>query len=529
MKSLFCTLVFAACLLFISVSVSAQKVNVSLSQELKSGNAKAVADLIDGDDNTFYTIRFRNETKGNFLIAEKFEKTKLTSLGVKEVTLGKDVIKINNVLYAQNNIYVFTTSQLKNKTTLECQKISFINGDKINLKTLVTVDSVRANDIDFFINGNMSKTRFLIATSYIPVHDSIFYTKFIAIDPLKMDLVWTKSARERFSGPGFLGLYLDNNENIFYARTDSMDNKMSKIGIFPGPPRIATSLALDVNFHREFAFPLEKGVYATDICFYETEKNELLLSGFVLNGIYDEGTAPGNGIYAIRIDNGISMDVNNFFFKSTVVKMFDLEVSNSSIENKKPNEDKYKMEEIIKASDHYFLLGQKYKVEKSNKKDSVRNFYSNFEYKNIVVTRLDLKTGSIDWIKSIPCRISIESIDPVRTFSGLSTGKGIAIFYDENMLNKSAESDVVRTDRKIEAMNINSESSLHAGIVGVKSDIKIEFVMHNEYNPIQRFLTSYDPFYQEKKLDFFVAHGNELIQYRKESGTERLIKLTIKD
>src|SRR5882724_13232814 len=94
---------------FLIAMVAKSQVQYVAGPELDNDRDNKMNRMLDGDDKSFYSYRIRSRGRGTSYYVEKYDKNKLVPAWSKEIIMGDDNVRtrINNVLYAQSNVYVF--------------------------------------------------------------------------------------------------------------------------------------------------------------------------------------------------------------------------------------------------------------------------------------------------------------------------------------------------------------------------------------------------------------------------------------
>src|SRR5689334_9396260 len=229
--------VFAA----LAQPLHAQDVKITNGPALENDVDIQMNRLIDGDAASFYAYRVRSKGRGTSFYVEKYNKETMNKDFSREIDMGEGRVKLEDVLYAKGNVYVFTRmyDKVGDKMTCYYQTVSS-DGVVANEKNpLVTVTSDHYEFVDFDISMNPSETKLLVKTSHKPNKEGSYTTDFTLVDLDGMKTMWTKTVDRRlfsgreisamstvFQGPtqssfrkdnDCLGIRLDDEDNIFYA------------------------------------------------------------------------------------------------------------------------------------------------------------------------------------------------------------------------------------------------------------------------------------------------------------------------
>jgi|GEM_PF-3852467 len=553
MKTFIRVAAFAVSTLLISALSEAQNVKVTSEPVSKNRKDNPVSQLLDGDANSFFAVRSRMESKSAFIIVEKFDKKSMKLVRSVEVNFGNGNFRIEKILYAQNSIFIFSRMRDKslNKTVLNCDKISFNNEAKSPRVAVLGIPSESDETIEFDVFVNLTQTRFIIKSCHKSDLAESYATDFHALNITSLTLDWTKTVGGWLSKPRpmysandnnigenirLLGIYFDMNDDIFYVYVDNNRKNAIQVGIFPSGPILGTSATIDASYHKVFEFQLDSGFSATDICFHESRKNELIAGGFFSRDIDDLKNTPGNaGIYSFTLDLSQVADINNLRFKSKAIKKLDNGLRVTVPQKREtPHLRKYKMDNIFQVGDEFLFTGQEYTFsELPPKENDLRNKkMCAYDYQDIIVTKLNSK-DSIEWIHNVTMRNSTVSLcaGPLQPYFPFISGKNMYFFYNDNAENQVLEGRKAKVSSQLNSMDETSSSNLNVASVAIVSgEMKHNIVIKNEINPITRIQHLENEIVETRDLELFLpCSASEVLLYRNESGAEKFHKLMIMD
>lgn len=542
------------CTCIISLLVSSQ-VQYTAGPELDNDRDNKLNRMIDGDDKSFYSYRIRSRGKGTSYYVEKYEKTKLMPSWSKEIVLDNESgrTRISNVLYAQDNIYVFKSQYDKDadKMTLFYQNISS-QGQVGKLTALVSVHTDHYEFVDNDVYQNPSRTHFLIKSSHKENKDAEFITDFILVDATAgMKTIWTKTIKRRlvdidyslgaflggFMGKftasarediGFIGLYFDDKDNVYYCYTDDTKNSTEKERRYQLYMGI---LNAGDNEPKQVEIKFDDDYWVRDIEFMKSNDNEIVLAGYVKDVIERRGRDLVKvGLFSYKIDltsNTVSAKAMNFFDD----KMLKALESN----NKRSKRFRYKLDYIFPIGDAVYYVGEQYNetlVTRSTGTGfaSSRSYYA-YEYMDVIIAKLNAK-GEFEWIKNVPLRNEMELnyAHVFKQYMAIPTDKSLYILCDDHPKNmeRYEKNDYEPSDLKsvkgIHGSNfVSNQVSLSDG------SIKRSVIFENEdycFAPIQERDPNFIP---PSEWEIFVTgKKNEIFIYTEDKGRDRFGKLAVK-
>ena len=307
--------------------VKAQSATLTNGPELENDRDNKMNRMIDGDANSFYCYRVRSKGKGTSFFVEKYDKKTLKAAFSKEIQFVDDRAKVEDVRYANNNVYVFSRWYDKegDKMKVYYQTVSStgVASPKPTEITFVKSDHYEFVDID--ISENDAHTKFLAKISHKPSKDGKYTTDFILINIDGMKVESKKSVdgklfsqSEGMMGGGFgsmmfggfanmfrndlgcLGVKLDDKGDIYYvaledakSATEKEKRYMLRLGYFASAstsPKI-----IDLTFDDNY--------WVKDIEFSKTKTGEIVVGGFLKDVIERRGRDLVKvGIFSFTVD-----------------------------------------------------------------------------------------------------------------------------------------------------------------------------------------------------------------------------------
>ena len=532
-------------------NVHAQQVKVTEGPALENDRDSKMNRMINGDENNFYCYRVRSKGKGTSFIVEKYDKKSLKPVFSKEIDLGEDRTVVEDVEFAMDNIYVFSRHYDKNadKMTLSSQTVS-ASGQVNNKKTeLVTVKSDHYEFVDFDVTLNPAKTKFMIKTSHKPNKEGKFKTDFDLVSTSGMKKEWTKTVNVKLfsksdnmfaSGMmaafglggfsfrneiGFLGLLLDDNDNVYYGyleeaknSTEKAERYQFKLGVFT--PAMNEPKLVDLKFDDDY--------WVKDIEFSKTKNDELVIGGFLKDVIERKGRDLVKvGIFSFTVN------LTTYAVVSHPVKMFDEKMLTALESNpKRSRYFKYKLDYILPAGDAVFYVGEQYREQYVNTRSSMggSSGYWEYEYMDVIVAKLNAK-GEFEWISNAPLRneVKMPYSHVFKQYFAVATEKNIYLFNNDHPKNLERYEKSTFEPRDLKSVSgIHGSSFVFSSVSTANGAVKHKLIMENEtycFAPIQERNPQFIP---PSESEIFVpGANNELYVYTEDRGKDRFTKLTI--
>ncbi|HWY10737.1 MAG TPA: hypothetical protein VN026_05390 [Bacteroidia bacterium] len=541
-------------MLFYCMSDFAQ-VQLNNGPELDNDRDNKMNRMLGGDDNSFYCYRIRSKGKGTSFFIEKYNKKTLKPDFSKEVNLTEEgQTKIEDVEYAQGNVFIFRREYDKkaDKMTLFFQTVSSSGVVSQDLKEITAISADHYEFVDFDIFPNASQTKFIIKASHKANKTDSYKTDFILMDAVSMKKLWTKTVNQKLhgngtsagaiasniifgtginseaEGVGFLGLFLDEKDNIYWgynglAKTATEKEKRYRLNLFTLNAGDQTEKQLELTFDDDYL--------VSDIEFSKTGANEIVLGGFIKDVIERKGRDLVKcGIFSFKI-NTASNSVTAKTFKFFDDNMLAALESNA----RRSRWFKYKLDYIIPVGDATYYVGEQYSEQYMRNSNSgygggfgTSNGYWLYEYQDVIIAKLNAK-GEFEWIKNSPLRnvMQLNSGAPAHVFKqyiAYATSKNLYILNDDHPKNieRYAKADFEPSDLKT-VRGIHG-SNFVCNVVSL-ADGKVTnrvVLMKNEdycFAPIQERNPQFIP---PSDCEIFVpGKDNTIYIYTEDSGRDR--------
>jgi hypothetical protein len=531
-----------------TVFVKAQ-VQYTAGPELDNDRDVKVNRMLGGDDNSFYCYRIRSRGRGTSYFVEKYDKKKLQPVFSKEVILDGDDLKsrVENVLYAQNTVYIFRRKYDKDgdKMTLYYQSVSSTGQVSEKLTPVFTVNADHYEFVDFDVYQNPAKTKFIVKASHKATKDADYTTDFVLLDGKDLSKIWTKTVKHRLSNQpamGFsfmgigssgkkdislVGLSFDDKDNIYYCYTDEAEGStkkdkhyqlfMATFNAQDKEPKI-----VELKFDDEYLI--------NDIGFLKTGDNEMVVAGYVKDVVERRGRDLIKvGFFSYKVNlgaNAVSAKAV-FFFDDKMLKA--LESS-----PKRSRYFKYKLDYILPIGDAVYYVGEQYNEElvtRYSSTGSSSSSYWKYEYMDVIVTKLNAN-GQFDWTKNVPLRNNLEMpfSHVFKQYIAVPTEKSLYILCNDHPKNMARyekddyEPSDLKTVEKIHGTNFVSNQ-----VDLAKGGIKRSVVFENDkycFAPIQERNPAFIP---PSECEIFVPGNNdEVYIYTEDRGRDQFGKLKLK-
>lgn len=542
--------------LFLNTAVNAQ-VQMTDGPPLENDVDNKMNRMLQGDGDSFYAYRVRSRGKGTSFYVEKYNKNSLKPEFSKEINLGENEkeAKIEDVEYASGNVFIFRRQYNKkdDKMTLFFQTVSSSGKIAADLKEVITVSSDHYEFVDFDIFPNPSQTKFVVKASHKPDKKGTYTTDFILIDAVSMKKLWTKTVEQRLfsgggpsvgavvstivwgggisseaEGVGFLGLLLDDKDNIYWgynglAKTATEKEKRYRLNLFTLNANDQKEKQLELTFDDDYL--------VSDIEFSKTNENEIVMGGFIKDVIERRGRDLVKcGVFSFKIN------VSNNSVAAKTFKFFDDKML-TALESspKRSKYFKYKLDYIIPVGDAVYYVGEQYNeyyVSSSSNTYGSMSSSGNwrYEYMDVIVAKLNAK-GEFEWIKNSPLRneMSLGSVAHVfKQYIAFATDKNLYILNDDHPKNieRYKKADFEPSDLKsvsgIHGSNfVCNTMSLKDGNVTNRT-----VLMKNDdycFAPIQERNMQFVP---PSDCEIFVpGKNNDIYIYTEDRGKDRFAKI----
>lgn len=549
------TLATVCCVLLSSLAFS--QATMTNGPGLDNDKDNKMNRMLGGDDNSFYAYRIRSKGKGTSFFVEKYDKKTLKPVFSKEINLGEEGnTKIEDVEYAQGNVFIFRRQYDKkeDKMTLFFQTVSSSGVISNELKEVTTVSSDHYEFVDFDIYPNPAQTKFIIKSSHKANKQDTYKTDFILMDCISMKKQWTKTVEQKLftgggvnfgavamtamfgggiksevPGVGFLGLLLDNKDNLYWgfnglAKTATEKEKRYRLHLF--------TLNANEQKEKDLELTFDDDYLVSDIEFSKTNENEIVVGGFIKDVIERKGRDLVKcGIFSFKVN------VANNTVAAKTFKFFDDNMLLALESNPRRSKYfKYKLDYILPVGDATYYIGEQYSEQWiQNSNNSMGAMSGNngkwvYEYMDVIVAKLNAK-GEFEWIKNSPLRQVVElgNISHVfKQYIAFATDKNLYILNDDHPKNieryqkADFEPKDLKTVRGIHGSNfISNTMSLKDGSITNR-----QVLMKNEdfcFAPIQERNPQFIP---PSDCEIFVpSKDNEIYIYTEDKGQDRFAKI----
>lgn len=510
--------------------------------------------MLGGDENSFYSYRIRSKGKGTSFFVEKYDKKTLKPIFSKEINLGEEGnTKIEDVEYSSGNVFVFRRQYDKkaDKMTLFFQTISSSGVVSNDLKEVTTVSSDHFEFVDFDIYPNPSQTKFVIKSSHKPDKKSDYTTDFILMDAVSMKKVWTKTVNQKLfsgggfsagdavlmafttagikndvEGVGFLGLHIDNKDNIYWgfnglAKTATEKEKRYRLHLYTLNAADQKEKDLELTFDDDYL--------VNDIEFSKSNENEIVVGGFIKDVIERKGRDLVKcGIFSFKVNVG-----NNTVTAKTF-KFFDDKMLLALESNaRRSRYFKYKLDYILPVGDATYYVGEQYNeyYVRSNTTSyggSSGNWV--YEYMDVIIGKLNAK-GEFEWIKNSPLRNEMQLGQIAHVFKqyiAVATSKNLYILNDDHPKNIERYQKADFEPKDLKSVRGIHGSNFVCNTISLKDGSVTErkVLMANEdfcFAPIQERNPQFIP---PSDCEIFVpSSNNEIFIYTEDRGQDRFAKI----
>lgn len=550
---------FFSFFLLTSTAATAQ-VTYQAGPELDNDRDNKVNRMIGGDDNSFFCYRIRSKGRGTSFYVEKYDKKSLAMVFSQEISLedGDDNTKIEDVLYAQNNVYIFRRQYDKgaDKMTLFYQTVSSKGVVSPKLTPIVVVSADHYEFVDFDIYQTPDKSKFLVKSCHKPDKSSEYTSDFILLDVANgMTKKWTKTVNQRLSnnnnlqnvmsffGLGgyvgkdmsFVGLYVDDAEDVYYCHLDNAKNSsekekryrlhMNTLNVGETTPK-----TVDLTFDDDYI--------VKDIEFHKGDNNSMVVGGFVKDVIERPGRDLVKvGIFSFKVDlktNTVASAVTNFFDE----KMLKALESN----NKKSRYLNYKLDYILPVGDAVYYVGEQYRetMRTSSSTYGAGGFgtyggsnstYWEYEYMDVIVAKLNSQ-GKFEWIKNAPLRneLRMNFAHVFKQYIAVTTSSALYILCNDHPKNMARyEKDDYEPGDLKSVTGIHGSNFVSNAVNLGSGAITRSVVFENDkycFAPIQERNRQFMP---PSECEIFTpGKNNEIYIYTEDRGKDQFGKITFK-
>ncbi|MES2763537.1 MAG: hypothetical protein V4677_15085 [Bacteroidota bacterium] len=545
------------CLVALS-SLAFSQVAMTNGPELDNDKENKMNRMLGGDDNSFYSYRVRSKGKGTSFFIEKYDKKTLKPVFSKEVNLSEEnKTKIEDVEYAQGNVFVFRREYDKaaDKMTLFFQTISSAGVVSTQLKEIITINSDHYEFVDFDIYPNKSQTKFVIKASHKANKADTYKTDLILMDAAGQKKIWTKTVPQnlnssgswgagfaaalfgldatKFDSYGYIGLHLDEKDNIYYCVTELVKSstdkeKKYKLKVFTLNAADQSPKQLDLGFDDDY--------YVRDIEFSKANEGELVIGGFLKDVVERKGRDLVKcGVFSFKVNT------NTNAIAAKTVKFFDDALLAALESNPRRSKYfKYKLDYILPVGDAVYYIGEQYSEEyRQNSNNSMgmmgaamgsSNGYYAYEYMDVIVAKLNSK-GEFEWIKNSPLRnvMTVQGNAHVfKQYIAVATSKNLYILNDDHPKNIERYSKADFEPKDLKAVQGIHGSNFVCNTMSLKDGnvTNRTVLMKNEdfcFAPIQERNPQFMP---PSDCEIFVpSANNEIFIYTEDRGQDRFAKI----
>jgi hypothetical protein len=546
------------CLVTLS-SLAFAQATMTNGPELDNDKENKMNRMLGGDDNSFYSYRIRSKGKGTSFFVEKYDKKTLKPLFTKEINLGEEGnTKIEDVEYTQGNVFIFRRQYDKkaDKMTLFFQTVSSSGVVSNDLKEVTVVNSDHYEFVDFEIFPNPAQTKFIIKSSHKANKTDSYKTDFILMDAVTMKKVWTKTVDQKLfggggvsvgamamsamfgggikseaEGVGFLGLNIDNKDNIYWgfnglAKTATEKEKRYRLHLFTLNAADQKEKDLELTFDDDYL--------VSDIEFSKTNENEIVVGGFIKDVIERKGRDLVKcGIFSFKVN------VSNNTVAAKTFKFFDDAMLTALESNARRSKYfKYKLDYILPVGDATYYVGEQYKeqwVQNTNNSGgfgSIGGSSGNwvYEYMDVIIGKLNAK-GEFEWIKNAPLRNEMQLGQIAHVFKqyiAIATSKNLYILNDDHPKNIERYQKADFEPKDLKSVRGIHGSNFVCNTVSLKdgSVTNRQVLMKNEdfcFAPIQERNPQFIP---PSDCEIFVpGANNEIFIYTEDRGQDRFAKI----
>jgi hypothetical protein len=330
-------------------------------------------------------------------------------------------------------------------------------------------------------------------------------------------------------GVGFLGLYLDAKDNIYWGYNGLAPNatekeKRYRLNLYTLNAGDQQEKKLELTFDDDYL--------VSDIEFEKINDNEIAVGGFIKDVIERKGRDLVKcGIFSFKVNTS-----NNTVAAKTF-KFFDDAMLKALESNpRRSRYFKYKLDYIIPVGDATYYVGEQYSEQyvRNNNSGSYgmgNSGYWLYEYMDVIVGKLNAK-GEFEWIKNSPLRNAMQINSQIahvfKQYIAVATSKNLYILNDDHPKNieryqkADFEPEDLKTVRGIHGSNfVCNVMSLADGKVTNRV-----VLMNNEdycFAPIQERNPQFVP---PSDCEIFVpGKDNKIYIYTEDRGRDRFASI----
>jgi hypothetical protein len=536
-------LLLAGSLLFLNTTLTAQ-VSYSAGPALANDRDNKMNRMLGGDETSFYCYRVRSRGRGTSFYVEKYDKASLRPEFSREISLGEEEREtvIQDVEYASGNVFVFRRRYNKKagQMSLFFQTVSASGVINKDLKEVITISSDHYEFVDFDIIPNPGKTKFLIKATHKANKQDTYKTDLILMDAMnikklntrQLDLnlhsggmvsysFWGGFGRDSY---GFVGLYLDDKDNIFFCMNELIkedrEKKRRHLNLY--------TLNAGESKPRKLTLPFDEPYLIDDIEFSKAGDQDIVVGGFLTDIEERRGRDLVKcGIFSFKINvskNTLTGRATQFFDDKMLTAL------GSNVKNARNLN--YKLDYILPAGDAVYYVGEQFRVTQivttssSGQPTSTRWKY---EYMDVLVAKLNSK-GEFEWIKNVPLRNVMEMRFPhvFKQYIAFNSSKNLYILCNDHPKNLARYEKPGFKPKDLKAVKGIHGSNFVSNAVSL-SDGKItrELVFENNtycFAPIQERNPQFIP---PSDCEIFVPGiNNDIYIYTEDRGRDKFGRLT---
>jgi hypothetical protein len=535
-------------------SLAFSQATMTNGPELDNDKDNKMNRMLGGDENSFYSYRIRSKGKGTSFYIEKYDKKSLKPVFSKEVNLGEEGnTKIEDVEYANGNVFIFRRQYDKkaDKMTLFFQTVSSAGVVSSDLKEITVVNSDHYEFVDFDIFPNPSQTKFVIKSSYKANKADSYKTDFILMDAVSMKKTWTKTVNQKLfsgggfsvgdallaafttaaiksdvEGVGFLGLYIDAKDNLYWgynglAKNASDKEKRYRLHLYTLNAADQKEKDLELTFDDDYM--------VNDIEFSKTGENEVVIGGFIKDVLERKGRDLVKcGIFSFKVNVSTNTVANKTF------KFFDDNMLTALESNaRRSRYFKYKLDYIIPVGDATYYVGEQYNefyVKNSSNSYGSSSGNWHYEYMDVIIGKLNAK-GEFEWIKNAPLRNEMilgQVAHVFKQYIAVATSKNLYILNDDHPKNIERYQKADFEPKDLKSVKGIHGSNFVCNTVSLKDGTVTnrQVLMKNEdfcFAPIQERNPQFIP---PSDCEIFVpSANNEIFIYTEDRGQDRFAKI----
>lgn len=422
--------------------------------------------------------------------------------------------------------------------TLFFQTVSSSGVISKELKEVIKIDADHYEFVDFEIFPNPSKTKFVIKASHKANKQDQFKTDLILMDAAnvkklntrRLDVNLHSGGTVTFSfwggfgedSYGFIGLYLDDKDNIFFCVNEKIKDDKEK-------RRRLNLYTLNANEDKAkmLNLPFDDYYFVGDIEFSRANDGDMVVGGFLTDIVERKGRDLVKcGIFSFKVN------VTNNSITGKTTQFFDDKML-AALESKPKNAryNNYKLDYIMPVGDAVYYIGEQYRVTEVTQSSSsgrVSSTYWRYEYMDVIVAKLNAK-GEFEWIKNVPLRneMNMQYRHVFKQYIAYATSKNIYILCDDHRKNmeRYEKSDFEPRDLK-SVTGIHGSNFVSNAIDLKNGNIKRQLIFENEdycFAPIQERNIQFIP---PPDCEIFVpSKNNEIYIYTEDRGKDRFGKI----